>query len=74
MATITVRLSEEEKKVFNDYAKLHNLPLSTLFKRSLEEKIEDEMDVKRIKEYEANLQERTGETYDHDTVMNMLGL
>lgn len=74
MATITVRLNEEEQKTFNEYAKLHDIPLSTLFKQTLERQIEDEIDLTHIKAYEAERKEGTIETYDHDTVMEMLGL
>ncbi|MDN6502799.1 MAG: DUF6290 family protein [Tetragenococcus koreensis] len=74
MPTITVRLNEEEQKAFNEYAKLHGIPLSTLFKQTLEEKMADEMDLKRIKEYEADLKDGKSETYNHDEVMKMLGL
>lgn len=74
MPTITVRLNEEEKRAFNEYAKLHEIPLSTLFKRTLEEKMEDEMDLKRIKEYETDLENGQTETYSHDDVMKMLDL
>ena len=52
MGTITVRLNEDEEKVFNEYAKLYDMPLSTLFKKTLEEKIEDNIDMKIIEEYE----------------------
>ena len=74
MSTITVRLNEEEQKVFNEYAKLHGIPLSTLFKQSLEEKIEDEIDMKIIKEYEEDVKNGNTEVYSHDEVMRMLGL
>lgn len=74
MPTITVRLNKEEQKTFNEYAKLHGIPLSTLFKQTLEEKIEIEMDLQRIKKYEADLENGTNKTYDHETVMKMLGL
>lgn len=74
MLTITVRLNEEEQKVFNEYAKLHDIPLSTLFKQALKEKMEDEMDLKRIKEYETDLENGKTETYSHDAVMKMLDL
>ena len=74
MTTITVRLNDEEQKSFNEYPKLHDLPLSTLLKKTLEEKMEDEMDLKRIKEYEADLKDGKSETYNHDEVMKMLDL
>lgn len=36
--------------------------------------MEDEMDLKRIKEYEADLKDEKSETYNHDEVMKMLDL
>ncbi|MGB6179552.1 type II toxin-antitoxin system RelB family antitoxin [Carnobacterium sp.] len=74
MSTITIRLNNDEQKAFNEYAKLYNVPLSTLFKKSLEEKIEDEMDMKFIKEYEADIQNGAVELYEHNKVREMLGL
>ncbi|MDN6290810.1 MAG: DUF6290 family protein [Tetragenococcus koreensis] len=74
MATITVRLNDEEEKKFNEYAKLHDIPLSTLFKQTLEMQIEDDIDLAYIEQYETELKSGTTETYDHDAVMKMLGL
>ena len=45
-----------------------------ILKKTLEEKMEDEMDLKRIKEYEADLKDGKSETYNHDEVMKMLDL
>ena len=74
MSTITIRLNDEEQKAFNEYAKLYDIPLSTLFKKTLEEKIEDEIDMKAIQEYEEKVNNRSVETYGHDEVKKMLGL
>ena len=74
MSTVTVRLNEEEQKTFNEYAKLYDMPLSTLFKKSLEEKIEDEIDMKVIAEYELNVKNGTVETYEFEEVRKVLGL
>ncbi len=74
MTTITVRLNDDEEKIFNEYAKLHGIPLSTLFKNSLEEKIEDEHDMRIIEEYEKKLDNDYNETYTHDEVKKMIGL
>ena len=52
MSTVTVRLNSEESELFNSYAELHDIPLSTLFKETLIEKMEDDLDLKLIKEYE----------------------
>ncbi len=34
MSTITVRFNKEEEKLFNEYAKLYGIPLSTLLKNT----------------------------------------
>ncbi len=74
MSTITVRLNDEEQKTFNEYAELYGMPLSTLFKRILEERIEDELDMKFISEYEEKVKKENIETFDHNEVKKMLGL
>ena len=43
--SFSIRLTEEEKKLANSYAKLHSLSLGEDFKKALFEKIEDEYDV-----------------------------
>jgi len=74
MGTITVRLNKKEEKTFNEYAKLLGVPLSTLLKQTLEEKIEDEIDMKVIEEYEKDIKNGKTEVYSHDEVMKILGL
>ncbi|MFO7887608.1 MAG: DUF6290 family protein [Eubacteriales bacterium] len=74
MGTITVRLNKKEEKTFNEYAKLLGVPLSTLLKQTLEEKIEDEIDMKVIEEYEKDVKNGKTEVYSHDEVMKILGL
>ncbi len=74
MSTVTVRLNEEEQKVFNEYAKLYDMPLSTLFKKTLEERIEDEIDMKQIEEYRAKVKAGIVEIYEYDEVRKILGL
>lgn len=72
--TVPIDLNEEEQKAFNEYAKFHGIPLSTLFKKSLEEKMEDEIDMKAIQEYEEGIRNNSNEFYDHDEVKKLLGL
>lgn len=74
MSTITIRLNEEEKKLFDEYAKLNNKPLSTIFKESLEEKIEAEFDLKAILEYEESLKNNEVEYVSFDEVKKRLGI
>ena len=40
----SIRLTEEEKKLAESYAKLHSISLGEAFKRALFERIEDEFD------------------------------
>jgi len=41
----SIRLTEDERKLAESYAKLHSFSLSEAFKRALFEKIEDEYDI-----------------------------
>ena len=74
MSTIKIRLNNKEQKTFNEYAKLYGIPLSTLLKQTLEEKIEDEFDMKMIKEYEEDVKNGDTETYNHNEVKRILGI
>lgn len=55
---ISIRMSDEEKKLAEAYAKLTGTTLSDSIKRAFFEKIEDEFDIaladKALKEYEKN--------------------
>lgn len=74
MSTVTVRLNEEEERIFKEYARLMNMPLSTLLKQTLEEKLEDEFDMQLIAEYEKDRQNNRVEILSHEEVKNKLGL
>lgn len=41
----SIRLSEEEKKLADSYARLHSMSMGEAFKQALFERIEDEYDV-----------------------------
>lgn len=73
MNTITVRLNKEEQQAFSEYAKLQGVPLSTLLKKTLEEKMEDELDMELIRQYEEDVKNQRTETYDHEEVKKLLG-
>ena len=74
MSTVTVRLNPQEQKAFTEYAKLLGMPLSTHLKKTLEEKKEDEFDMKSILNYEDDLKSNSVETFDHNKLKEMLGL
>ena len=71
LETITIRLNKNESQIFKEYAELNNIPLSTLFKKTLEEKMEDEFDMSVITAYENN---QANETYTHEELKDTLGL
>lgn len=74
MDEIIVRLNEDEERVFNQYAKSMGISLSDLFIQALEEKIEDEIDMKIIEEYEENLKKGKIETCSFNEMKNKLDL
>lgn len=72
MSTITVRLNSEEARIYKEYAEFKNIPLSTLMKEALEEKIEDEIDLKAILSYEERLKNDEAEYISFDEVKKRL--
>ena len=70
---ISIRMTEEEKKLADAYAKLNGMSLSEAIKCAYFEKIEDEYDIAladmALREYEKN-----PKTYSHEEVKKMLGL
>ena len=71
MDTITIRLNKEEAQTFQEYAALNDIPLSTLFKKTLEEKMEDEFDMSIIEAYE---RENAPEISTHEELKETLDL
>ena len=71
MDTITIRLNKEETQMFQEYAALNDIPFSTLFKKALEEKMENEFDMSVIEAYE---NEYTQEIYTHEELKKTFDL
>ena len=71
-STVTIRLNDQEKQLFTTYSQFCNEPLSTLFKKTLEAKIEDDLDLTAIKEYEADLEKNAVTYYSHEEVKDIL--
>jgi predicted DNA-binding protein len=72
MSTVTVRLNSEEARIYKEYAEFKNIPLSTLMKEALEEKIEDEIDLRAILAYEERLNNNEVEYVSFDEVKKRL--
>ena len=69
-ATITVRLPEEEKRLINDYAHVFGVSVSELARRSIMERIEDEIDTRELLEA---IREDDGVRYSMEDVMSLVG-
>ncbi len=74
MAHVSLRVTDEEKAWMESYAKVHGVNLSEAIKEAFFDKLEDEYDIKRIREYEAEKAKGTLKTYTHEEVKEMLGL
>lgn len=74
MKDITVTLTSEEYQAFAKYAKDKGITLEALFKKTLEAKLEDELDMKLIGEYEEDIKNGNIETYSHEEVRKMLDI
>lgn len=72
MGTVTVRLNQEEEAFFKGYAQLKGESLSSLFKKALEGKIEDELDVAIYQEAHQASQGES-ETLSHAVFKKELG-
>ena len=70
---VSIRLSEQETSLIKDYAKLYNTSVSDIIRRSILERIEDELDMcayeKAKAEYLAD-----PVTYSLDEVAKELGI
>lgn len=70
---ISIRLKEQDEKLFKSYAKTNNISLSELFRSAVFERIEDEYDL-------AIYREALGEynnnpiSYSHKEVCKILGI
>lgn len=71
--TISLRLNNEDTKLFKKYAEMNGITVSELIRQSVLEKIEDEYD---LKAYEKAIEEykKNPITYSHEEVARMLEL
>ena len=70
---ISIRMTEEEKKLADAYAKLNGVSLSEAIKRAYFEKIEDEFDI-AIADFALRDYEKNRKTYSHEELKKILGL
>lgn len=51
-STVTIRLNDEEREIFEKYAKVYKGGVSTMIKQLALEKLQDEYDLAIVSEYE----------------------
>lgn len=69
--TISIRLAEEETKLFKSFAALHGITVSELVRQAVLERIEDEYDL-QIFDEAMKKHRKNPVTYTHDELCNML--
>jgi hypothetical protein len=74
MPHVSLRVSEQEKNWMEGYAKLQGLSLSDAIKEAFFEKLEDEYDLKTIREHEVEKAKGNIKYYSLLEVKNELGL
>lgn len=72
--SFSIRLSDEEKKLADSYAKMHSMSLSEAFKSALFEKIEDEYDIKVYNDAHAEYVENGSQSRPVSELWKELGL
>jgi pantothenate kinase len=73
MAHVSLRVTEKEKSCMENYAKLMGINLSDAIKNVFFERLEDEYDLKVIREYEKQKEEEGMEYYTLEEVKKELG-
>ena len=74
MPHVSLRVSEDERALMESYSKLHGISLSDAIKEAFFEKIENEYDIKAIKEHETEKLKGNVIYHSHTEVKEMLGL
>lgn len=71
--SFSIRLTEEERKLADSYARMHSISLGEAFKQALFEKIEDDYDLKVYEEAYADYL-KNPVTYTFEQIKEELGL
>lgn len=74
MATISLRIPEEELNILKDYARIHNASLSSIIRNTMMERIENEYDMKVFAEYETQKENGSLKTRPIDKLWKELDL
>ena len=74
MATITLRVSEQENKFIKEYVKVNNYNLSSFIRNSVLDRIEDDLKIDAKKILSALKKSKQEKKYSHEEVWKESGL
>ncbi|MGN0702637.1 MAG: type II toxin-antitoxin system RelB family antitoxin [Lentihominibacter sp.] len=74
MATISLRVPDNELNAIKNYAKINNKTVSEIIRETMISRIEDEYDMKVFDEYLIEKENGNVKTYSHDDVWKALGI
>ena len=74
MPHVTMRVTEEEKNWMENYAHVLGVNLSDAIKNAFFEKLEDDYDIKIVKDHEERKAKGLVKYYSHEEVKKELGL
>ena len=74
MATISLRVPDQELDLLKKYARINNTSLSEIIRQTMLERIEEEYDLKVFAEYERDRARGEVKTYSHEEAWKEIGL
>ena len=74
MATITLRVNEQENKFIKDYVKINNYNLSSFIRDVVLDRIEDDLSIDEKKILSVLKKSKKEKAYSHNEVWEELGL
>ena len=74
MSVISIRVNDDEKKVLDSASKAYGCKVSSMIKKIVFEKLENDYDLKIFEEYEKDKANSTLKTYTREEAWKMLDL
>lgn len=74
MSTISLRMSEEDFDLLQEYVSVHNINLSSFVREAILDKIEDELEIDESKILSAYKESFKEKSIDHTEVWEKLGV
>lgn len=73
-STITIRLNDEERKVFDEYSKVYKGGISTMIKQLALEKLQDEYDLSVASRFEKGIKEGSITIRPYEDLLKEVGI